>query len=162
MNWVRGFFRLWIIAGLLWLAITAVFLRPEGVVEAYASNVYQLIVHPIMMVRAESKRSKIEQIQFERQVVPSCKDFTPPAEVKEPHMTSSDELDRVLCSSARKTLNEETAEDRDLEPFVSTLAELDHSGQNLRTFCVTAFLPPVAILLLGISLAWALRGFTPK
>ena len=58
MNCVRGFSRLWIVASLVWFAIAGVFLHPPNVVEAYAANAYQLIAHPILMIRAASNREK--------------------------------------------------------------------------------------------------------
>ena len=64
-----------------------------------------------------------------------------------------DELDRVLRTEFTQPQSYQ------LQEFITLERDLDWNGEQTSWWAAYMFAPPIAVLIVGASLLWALRGF---
>jgi hypothetical protein len=67
-----------------------------------------------------------------------------------------DETDRVLRTALPQ------AESEQLQEFTTLEGRLEWNGERAGWWVACTFAPPIAVLIVGASLMWALRGFRPS
>jgi hypothetical protein len=64
-----------------------------------------------------------------------------------------DEAERVIRTEFARPESEQ------LQEFTTLEGRLDWNGERASWWAAYAFAPPIAVLIIGASLLWALRGF---
>jgi hypothetical protein len=135
MNWRQGMWRAWALMAALWLVL--VFSEEEflGPVEDYW-NYYS------------AERSS---------------DILPPDDLYLPDSYGLDEVIQAL-RLADEAGNTEDAQRlahmaRDMQDAQNEMEAFEAAKRQLIDFLQAAFLPPLAVLALGLAVAWVLRGF---
>jgi hypothetical protein len=146
LNWRKGFFRLWLMASLIWIVVYA------------ALEVYPATMHFIESVKAEGQ---LVIIKKEIDTLPDTSGATPETAPKgEPHILSSPEEMEAFLSTPEMAAK--VSQLRALMQYNDTMdiAALKKSRGEHLIFCsAMTFLPPLIVLAIGKSLMWVFLGF---
>lgn len=130
LNWSRGAKRLWLVISVVWVAFFAVIYRPDRDIQQYL----ELNSHESSASQTGGLRSG-ETASNGAEARPAVTDFAAALRLSERRPRNADgDMQRVVRARERAV-------------------------RQLELFAWTAFLPPLALFLLGASFAWAIRGF---
>jgi hypothetical protein len=149
LNWTRGLLRLWLVASLLWAVPVGWLTWPGDAPQDYARYWYYRVAHrEVLEERAANEAATAEQRDAAWAEIDARYDGRP-------HALTSDELQEVLdriTSTARP-------ESEQLQKFTTLERDLSWDGEHACWWAACTFVPPIAVLIVGSSLLWALRGF---
>jgi hypothetical protein len=146
MNWTKGFLRLWLVGSLLWAIPVGWLTWPGNSPQQYAGYWYYRLAHPEIL-----KERRDLEAEWEKQREEFFKDEPP----QPPHQLTAEEL----ADLASRLLPRLTPESEQLHEFRSLEEHLDWHGERVGEWAAYMFAPPFAVLIVGSSLLWALRGF---
>jgi hypothetical protein len=171
MNWKRGLLRLWILASILWGAISVALFWLTSELANYAAYWHLRLFQSGLFRDAELNRAQIGKILEAHHTLDGedCRDYTDESlnnlrsdEKRDMmHTVTRKELGYIFCQDAKKTVNTETPHHIALAPVVQILNEGEAIGAESVFFREVALLPPFALFLIGSGLFWAIRGFRP-
>ena len=171
-SWRRGLLRLWIIASVLWGAISVALFWPTSEIANYAAYWHLRLFQSGLFRDAELNRAQIGKIFEAHRTLDGedCRDYTDRSldnlrsdeNRNIMHTVTRKELGYIFCRDAKKTVDAETPHHIELTPVVQILNEGESIGTESVFFLEVALLPPFALFLLGSGLFWAIRGFRPN
>lgn len=149
MNWSLGLFRLWVIGAFIWVGIFALAYAPDIIKEfreAYVPPGYTIFV-PIDCTLANGVEgkdfTKIEPKSWETPGKQYCRVTEEKARIVLPQYKDYSRADLA------ETL---TQEQGNFTPY-------PRPWSRLQVASIIVLVPPIALLMLGAALLWALRGF---
>lgn len=171
MNWRRGLLRLWIIASVLWSAISVALFWPTSEVANYAAYWHLRLFQSGLFREAELNRAQIGKIVEAHRTLDGedCRDYTDRSldnlrsdqNRNITHVVTKEELGYIFCQDAKNTVDAETPHHIALAHVVQILNEGESMGAESVLFLEVSLLPPFALLLIGSGLFWVVGGFRP-
>jgi len=139
MNRTMGLLRLWLVGSLLWAVSVGWLTWPGNSPKQYARYWYYRVAHPEIL-----KERRNTEAEWAKQRDAFSKD-------QPPHQGTAEEL----AALAQKL----KPESEQLQEFAALEGNLDWHGQRVGEWVAYMGAPPAAVLIVGASLLWALRGF---
>jgi hypothetical protein len=144
MNWTRGFFRLWLVASLLWVVAVGWLTWPGAAPEQYVRYWYYRVAHSEVVewqrnAAAADYKARVDAV--DNALRGKVQVPTPPPD----HTTDFAQLGSPQL--------------QELQEFTSLEALLDEYEIETERWLAYTFGPPVILLIVGASLLWAVRGF---
>jgi hypothetical protein len=182
INWTRGLLRLWLLGSLLWAVPVGWLTWPGDAPQDYVRYWYYLVAHPeVREERRDNEAAAAKQRDTALAAVRGRYDGTrkPFVAPDPPREGTRDELDALLFNKlyhygrekwviTKEELDEAEKVLRDLPPqpeseqlqeFTELEGRLDWNEERVRWWAAYTLAPPIAVLIVGASLLWALRGF---
>lgn len=142
MNWARGLFRLWLVVSILWVIFVSLAMDTPEAISDYLGNGFIRTD----ITSSEVSLSPIGEDAFEAVVDGRSFEFETP-------VTQQD-------SAAWARMLDSIAEEFNRTATLENARARREAGASILASILTAVLPPLLVFALGISLFWALSGFS--
>jgi hypothetical protein len=183
INWTRGLFRLWLVASLLWAAPIGWLAWPGNAPQEYARYWYYRVAHlEVLKERRANEAAATKQRDAALAEIRTRYDATrvthvaPTSRVgtlKDLTLLELKTFDGFEYDRPSQDITQEELEEVDkvlrtefpqpesdqLQEFTTLEGRLDWNGERASWWAAYTFAPPIAVLIVGASLLWALRGF---
>lgn len=181
-NWSRGLLRLWLVGSLLWAVPVGWLTWPDDAPQEYFRYWYYRIAHSeVLEERRANEVAANKQRDAALAEIRARYDGTrvPRVVSDTPHQGTLDELEALFLNNgyhygrdkwvitkeeldeANKVLRTQypQPESEQFQDFTTLEGRLDWNREHISWWAAYTFAPPIAVLLVGVSLLWALRGF---
>jgi hypothetical protein len=181
MNWTRGLLRLWLVGSLLWAVPVGWLTWTGDAPQDYVRYWYYRVAHPeVLEERRANEAAATKQRDAALAEIRARYDGTrvPRVDVG-PHVGTRDELRALSLNvighygrdewiitkeeldEAERVIRTEFAqpESEQLQEFTTLEGRLGWNGERASWWAAYTFAPPIAVLIIGASLLWAVRGF---
>lgn len=186
INWSRGLPRLWLVASLLWAVSVGWLTWPEDAPQDYVRYWYYRVAHPEVLeerraneaaatkqrdaalaeIRARYDGTRVPRVAPDRPhtlTLDELRALEPALELNNIYHYGRDqwEITRVELDEAYRVIRTEfpQTESEQLQEFTTLEGRLDWNTEVAGWWAAYTFAPPIAVLIIGASLLWALRGF---
>lgn len=142
MAWSRGFFRLWVVLTLIWMG---------AVVAGLGKDEFKGLWRPNVEIEVEYKSDVKDTLDSSR----STEDLR--RQIIDGVRKGAAQLQRTDPAEAKKRLDEANTS---ADELLKVMADENHKrADRLQRALVVLLAPPVALLILGMAIAWVAGGF---
>jgi hypothetical protein len=132
LSWGRGFFRAWVVISALWVTVAILIAKPSTYALLWDAPKYEVAFPSGRKVTVDTSRSHQELVAT---VDDALRQEPPPKPGEKSHADARDEILNYLD------------------------ARYSSAGERATNAWLMTVIPPFALLLTGIAIAWIVRGF---